>query len=667
VAPRRTAPPSSPRRRRRRGWLGAAIALAVSLAVAYAYQRFGETSVATAIEGQTLTWRFLLRGALQPPGDVAIIAIDDKAVAQAGRFPVPRQLLADAVARLRAAGAAVIGIDLLLLEPDGPSDGRTASPDDRALREALQAGPPAVLAAAFIARPGIPLDEPERAALAASAYHAVQRSPDAPPGAIPHYASAEVPIAPLLTTGAGLGHTNLPTQEGSMQRFLPLAVGYDDLTIPALPVEVARRFLGLGPDRMILELGHGLQLGDRWVHSDRLTQVPLDYYGPAGTIPTWSLADLLAGSVDPARLRGKAMMIGATALGVGDLFITPFSPALPGVEVMATAVDNLLHGTALDRSTRVVALDLAAILAFGLLAFAAAWLLPPALSGVAAAGCLIAWAIVTELGFAAAGLWLDLTFPAAAILLNAGIAAAWRAAEERRLRHDSDRQRRNLSRYQAPALAPLLAEQDEAELAAREQQATLLFVDMAGFTGRSERMSPAETARLLRDFHRRIETAMLAHGGVLLSFTGDGAMVIFGVPSPGPQDAAAALAAARALVDDVARWNEALDRQGTPPLAIRIGIHCGPVMIAALGGEAQRQLTAAGDTVNVASRLESLSRGTRAPISISDAVHQAVRDAGRPELLQGFRRLPPQPLRGRLGVVTVWVGGGAALRALRAL
>ena len=160
---------------------------------------------------------------------------------------------------------------------------------------------------------------------------------------------------------------------------------------------------------------------------------------------------------------------------------------------------------------------------------------------------------------------------------------------------------------------------------------------------------------------------MLAHGGVLLSFTGDGAMVLFGLPAPSPQDAAAALAAARALVQEVARWGEALAGQGAPPLSIRIGIHCGPVMIAALGGEAQRQLTAAGDTVNVASRLESLSRGTRAPISISDAVHQAVRDAGRAELLQGFRRLPPQPLRGRLGVITVWVGGGAAPPTLTAL
>src|SRR5690242_5846599 len=94
--------PPAPRRRRR-GWLGLLIALAISLAVGFAYLRVGDSPVAIAIEGQTLTWRFLLRGPVAPPGDVAIIAIDDRAAAKAGRLPIPRQMLADAIDRLRAA------------------------------------------------------------------------------------------------------------------------------------------------------------------------------------------------------------------------------------------------------------------------------------------------------------------------------------------------------------------------------------------------------------------------------------------------------------------------------------------------------------------------------------------------------------------------------------
>ncbi len=152
-------PPSSPTPRRRLGWLGTLVALALSLLVAFAYLRVGDSPVATAIEGQTLTWRFLLRGPAAPPGDVAIVAIDDRTVAEAGRFPLPRRILADAVARLHAAGAAVIGLDLLLIDPEPPGDGITASPGDRLLRDALQDAPLAVLAAAFTPRPGAPPDE----------------------------------------------------------------------------------------------------------------------------------------------------------------------------------------------------------------------------------------------------------------------------------------------------------------------------------------------------------------------------------------------------------------------------------------------------------------------------------------------------------------------------
>ena len=105
--------------------------------------------------------------------------------------------------------------------------------------------------------------------------------------------------------------------------------------------------------------------------------------------------------------------------------------------------------------------------------------------------------------------------------------------------------------------------------------------------------------QFLRDFHARIERAVLAHGGMLQQFMGDGAMVIFGVPEAGPDDAAAALGCARDLVADIARRNAELIAGGEAPFKISVGIHYGPVVIARLGGPTQAQITAAGDTVNV--------------------------------------------------------------------
>jgi adenylate cyclase len=267
------------------------------------------------------------------------------------------------------------------------------------------------------------------------------------------------------------------------------------------------------------------------------------------------------------------------------------------------------------------------------------------------------------MAFARELVWLDATFTTAAMLLTAGFGMVSRVAVERRLRRRAQRQRANISQYISPVIAGLLAESETAAFVGREQQAAILFVDMAGFTRRAEQMAPAETARFLREFHRHIESVVLAHRGVLEQFTGDGAMVIFGVPKPSADDAASALACARALWHGIQTWSAELAAGGQAPLRIRIGVHYGPVAIASLGGDTQRHITAAGDTVNVASRLEALSGTHGAAIGISSAAVAAVCSAGRPELLAGFRELPPQPIRGRDQPIALWIAGPADLGA----
>src|SRR5262249_9786239 len=136
---------------------------------------------------------------------------------------------------------------------------------------------------------------------------------------------------------------------------------------------------------------------------------------------------------------------------------------------------------------------------------------------------------------------------------------------------------------------------------------------------------------------------------------GDGAMVIFGLPEPGPGDSAAALACARDLVADIGRRNAELAAAGEAPFAISIGVHYGPVVMARLGGPTQAQITPAGDTVNAASRLEKLTRPHGAVIAVSEAVVAAVRKGGRGDLLEGFESIAAQTIRGRVGRLSVWI------------
>src|SRR5262249_23409871 len=223
--------------------------------------------------------------------------------------------------------------------------------------------------------------------------------------------------------------------------------------------------------------------------------------------------------------------------------------------------------------------------------------------------------LIAQIAFQS-GSWVDITFPTASILLNAGGVAFLRARIERRMR-------RNLARYHSPVIVDMLAESAKPSFEGRSQNAAVLFVDIAGSTGRIERMLPDDVVRFLQDFHGRIERAVLAHDGVLEQFMGDGAMAVFGVPTARPQDAAAALACARDLVDDVARRNDELMAAGEPPLRISVGIHHGPVVIARLGGQTQAQISTTGDTVNVASRLERLTREHGGTIVMSGAVVEA--------------------------------------------
>lgn len=652
-------------RRRKPGrlhWRRLTLALMISLAVVAAFFAFDGAPLPGMIEGQTLNWRFRLRGPLPPPADVAIIAIDDRTITNLNRWPLPRRVLAEAVDRLKAAGAVVIGIDLLLVDPEQPTDGHVLSSGDQQLCEALRAADRAVLSFAFTTLG--PPQAPEatiQQALDAVGFRAVEWPADAGSAGLPQATGTLAPMAPFLEF-ATIGHTNTPLDRDGTLRRLPVAIEFGDQLVPAFPVEVARRFRGLMPSDLGLSVGRGLHLGPQMIALDAGTRLLLNYYGTSGTIETLSLIDLVQGRIPPEKLAHRAVLIGATAIGAGDSFVTPYSGTLPGVEVMATATGNLLSNIALRRGATAAEWEVAAIILLGLVTFVAAHLPLPGAAAIAALAALLGWGAVTQVAFDGRLLWLNVTFPAASILLNAGAAAIWGALSEQRLRREAQRQRRNLSRYHSPLIADLLAEGGTAALSDQEQPAAILFVDMADSTRRTENMAPGDTAEFLRQFHRRIETAVLAHGGVLDRFTGDGAMVIFGVPTPHSDDAVSALACARELTQEIAQWSAALAVDGSPPLRIRIGVHFGSVVIATLGGETQRQLTAAGDTVNVASRLEALMRGRGAAIAISGAVVEAARVAGREDLLAGFAPLPDQPIRGRKGRIAVWVAGGSAAR-----
>ena len=217
---------------------------------------------------------------------------------------------------------------------------------------------------------------------------------------------------------------------------------------------------------------------------------------------------------------------------------------------------------------------------------------------------------------------------------------------------EAARERANLARHFPPNIVDEMAERDQPLGAVRSQQVAVMFADIVGFTRMAERQTPDDVVALLRQFHGRMEAAVFDHHGTLDKFLGDGLMATFGTPDPGPGDAANALRCGRAMLAEIAQWNKEREAQGAEPIRVSIGLHYGTVVLGDIGSERRLEFAVLGDTVNVASRLEALTRTLGvAMVSSGDLVHAV---AGDDDLLSDMAAGGAQMLRGRDEPIDVW-------------
>jgi adenylate cyclase len=235
-------------------------------------------------------------------------------------------------------------------------------------------------------------------------------------------------------------------------------------------------------------------------------------------------------------------------------------------------------------------------------------------------------------------------------VLMAGVlaAAVWRFRRLAFRQAELATERANLARYFSPNMVETLSRASEAFAETRTQAVAVLFVDIVGFTRLAESLPPIALMEMLRQFHGRMADAVFQHEGTVDKYIGDALMATFGTPHPGPRDASNALACARAMAASVAVWNDERQVAGQEPIRVGIGAHFGPVVLGDIGSERTLEFAVVGDTVNVASRLEGLTRALQATAVISEDLYlQADREGFEAEVLQEFEPGYPQPLRNR--------------------
>ncbi|MGY3035031.1 adenylate cyclase [Bradyrhizobium sp. USDA 4354] len=587
----------------------------------YAAHANGNLRFLDRLEATLTDWRTQARGVQRPPDLVTIVAIDDTVVKRGGSYPLPRADLARVVDTIVQFKPKVVAIDLLLVD-------RSAAIGDATLANTLATGPMVLAAAAIFP----------------SASETVAPS-EGPLAVLPEAERFLQPL-PAFADHAEVGVVNVATGQSGSPLSVPMLFRTRDKVELSFPLRVAARALDkpltVAPDR--------LMLGDRAVPTDSDFALPITYYGPRRTIRTVSAQSVFDGTLDRAAIENRIVVIGASVAGGGDFYPTPFDSLMPGVEVVSTAITHLVAGDGIVRDRRVRIADaLTAILLPMLLVGLLAWR-RSALGIMAAAAVIIAWAGLNLFAFTH-GIWLNAaTTLAAAVPPVAIFAGVQLWAGGRRTQYFAAKSR-SLAQFQAPAVQEWLARDPDFLSKPVRQDAAVVFVDLSGFTGLSERIDPDELRDLLKAFHALIDRAAIDCGGMITGFLGDGAMILFGLPRAMPDDAARALKCAIDLHRGVERWIASLPPAIAGQLGFKIGAHCGPIVASRLG-ESHQHITATGDTVNVASRLMEIAAQNDARLALSDTLLDAADFQGAPDGALSGPLLAH--VRGRSGVVTVW-------------
>jgi adenylate cyclase len=585
-----------------------------------------------------------------PPQAVTIAAVDEQSLASLGRWPWSRTTLAKLVDHLDRAGARVIVFDVFFPEPESPEA-------DRELARAIAGARNVVLSTVFLlsgeeARHlGIGRLEAAKRAMAAQAIGTVREGGAAASARFPmtEPQGIIVNIPELQRSAVYAGHINvLPDADGTVRR-VPLVYRYDGRYFASSDVQAARAFLGR--KELVLHTASygviGIQIGERNLPTDEEGRFLVRYRGRAGTFKTISIADILDGRADPALLRNHVVLIGTNAQGIGDIRVTPFSAAFPGVELRASVIENLLEGAALQRPEWMSLVDLVVTV---LLGFVLTWLLPRfGVSGgaVLALGTLAAYLLLAETLFQSEGLWLNVVYPTIVVALVFASTTLVRY-------FSTESERRQIKAafqfYVPPAVVEeIAADVSKLRLGGEKRDLTVLFSDIRGFTSMSEALAPEDLVKLLNVYFTEMTNQVFKHKGSLDKYIGDAIMAIFGAPIHDAQHphlaCRAALDMIKALEALKARWRQ----EGLPEIGIGIGINTGPMIVGNMGSETRFNYTVIGDAVNLASRIESLNKDYGTSILVSEYTYEQVKDEFR-----SAREIDRVRVRGRAQVVGLY-------------
>jgi adenylate cyclase len=588
----------------------------LSLLVALAGWTVQALGVFEPLDRKLLDLYFLARGERDVHAPIVIVAIDyESLLAVEHRWPWPRSVHARLLEKLAAAGAAVIAFDVLFLDRDPPEDAKLA-------RAASAAGN-VVWASSFV--------KADQQGFVLTQHRA--------------------PLPEVLVASASFGYVNLRFDpDGIVRRVAPFASSGGQV-YKSFGVAVAERFRRQDVLRLTADGLRAPLHGGRRVAAEADGSLLINFAAPPDTFRTVPYVRVLDGTEPPGLFKNKIVLIGA-ATESGDVFFTPFYSRLlpetrklmPGVEVHANVIDMLLQDQYLARASGWWTLAL--------------WLVLGAASAV-----LVGWprpwvalaALVVALVAQLAGAYacftlLNVWLPAAGSLVSAsviwGFVVFWGLLAERRERRFV---RSVLDVYVAPSVIEHVIDQRiDLALGGQRTSLTILFADVRGFTALSERVRPETVVKMLGEYFAATSHIVLRHHGTLDKFIGDAVMAFWGAPTPNADDPLRAVRAALEMQVAMRALAASMRERFGEALEIGIGLNTGDAVVGHIGSRERITYTAVGDPVNLASRVEAMTREYSADVLITQFTYERVKYDVEAEML-GFL-----PIRGRHDPVALY-------------
>ena len=561
-----------------------------------------------------------------------VIDLDEKSLAEIGQWPWPRYRVAMLLKNLQAYGAVSVATDIIFVEPDNTSpnlikrnllkefklnvtmQGLPAAlgDNDKLLAQNLKTGP-FVLGIDF--KDASPVaNEDDQKAERDCILKPINVAVHAPAGApSPHELilspdDAICPIPELAEAAPQNGFITIASDKDGLFRRVPLLISWNEKFYPSLAL--ASLMQGMNIKSVLLKITEfgveSIKVGPLIIPTDRQGKMPINYRGSSHTFKYISASDVINGRLAPGALAGKIAFIGTSASGLKDLRPTPLDPGYPGVEAHATIVDNILSEQYIRIPDWTVAAQLGSIVFVGLLTTCllmwakAAWLTLP-LIGV---GCGIYFGtiyIYTDYDIYLSPMYALINLTISFTVLT--MIKFWREEQAKKFIHGA------FAHYLAPSvITQIMDDPDSLSLEGQEKEITIQFSDVRSFTSLSEKLTPTQVTDLLSDYLTPMTRIITDHQGTLDKFIGDAVMAFWNAPLDVENHQEKSLVAALAQMDKLEELNEVfIDKFGFT-IAVGIGIHSGPVRVGNMGSADLFDYTLIGDNVNLASRLEGLTK-----------------------------------------------------------